>query len=520
MTNISRLEETLASLPIRYPGPGGAAAVVKDGEVLARHAWGFANAEAAIPFKPSTLFRMCSITKQFTCAVLLEALRDPTVLDTAVAAKLPNLEERAPGILHLAHNQSGLRDYWAVAMLHGSPVEGHFGDREAGRVIRGTRSLQFAPGSAYSYVNQNFRLLSDILQDHTGRSFADLLRQHVFEPFDMEHAFLAADTRSMPDGTTGYEGSESSGFRAAENNVLWTGDAGLGASLDDMIAWEKAIDRDRHNPDGLYNRLSAPVAFSNGSPARYGFGLARTTPFGLVATGHGGALRGWRSNRIHIASERLSVIVLFNHMSNTLNAVHDLVAATLDLPIEVPPHPGKVDSRLPGLYFERETGLALQVDASEGSMRLRYAYGAEYLDTVSPTHAGTDGTRIALDGDRLTVTRPLENRVTTLVKREKTIGKLDIAGEYLCGELDAALHIVNAGGTLYATFSGMLGAGRMEQLQPLSDDLWQLPCLRALDHAPPGQWTLAFTRGDQGDIRGVSVGCWLARNLFYERAHP
>ena len=61
----------------------------------------------------------------------------------------------------------------------------------------------------------------------------------------MASALLAADTRAMPDGTEGYEGTPAGGFRAAENRILWTGDAGLGACLDDMIAWERHIDATR-----------------------------------------------------------------------------------------------------------------------------------------------------------------------------------------------------------------------------------------------------------------------------------
>ncbi len=113
---------------------------------------------------------------------------------------------RAPGALHLCHNQSGLRDYWAVAMLHGSPVEAPFGDTEAARVIAGTRTLHFAPGTRYSYVNQNFRILSDIVQERTGRSFAELLRTRIFERAGMATALLAADTSAMPDGTAGLRG--------------------------------------------------------------------------------------------------------------------------------------------------------------------------------------------------------------------------------------------------------------------------------------------------------------------------
>ena len=230
------------------------------------------------------------------------------------------MTQPAPGALHLCHNQSGLRDYWAVAMLHGSPVEAPFGDTEAASVIGDTRTLHFSPGTRFSYVNQNFRILSDIMQDRTGHNFADLLRTRIFGRTGMETAFLAADTNAMPDGTQGYEGNQATGFRAAENRIVWTGDAGLGASLNDMIAWENYIDATRDDPNGLYNRLSAPVTFAGGNPAPYGFGLGRSMEFGFPVTGHGGALRGWRSHRLYAPSERVSVVVMFNHMADARGA--------------------------------------------------------------------------------------------------------------------------------------------------------------------------------------------------------
>jgi D-aminopeptidase len=155
------LERAVELLPLSYPGPGGAVAVLRDGEVLVRHCWGWANAERRIPFTPRSLFRMCSITKQFTCSVVLDAFPDPSELDADVRAHLPLLEQPAPTAAHLCHNQSGLRDYWALAMLHGSPAEAPFGDSDAARVIGGIRTLHFAPGTQNSYVNQNFRILSE-----------------------------------------------------------------------------------------------------------------------------------------------------------------------------------------------------------------------------------------------------------------------------------------------------------------------------------------------------------------------
>ena len=59
---------------------------------------------------------------------------------------------------------------------------------------------------------------------------------------------------------------------------------------------------------------------------------------------------------------------------------------------------------------------------------------------------------------------------------------------------------------------------RMELLGAVGADVWVLPCPRALDHTPPGDWTLAFQRDTTGRVAGVQVGCWLARLLPYRRS--
>ncbi|GBQ09664.1 D-aminopeptidase [Swaminathania salitolerans] len=521
------LEKCLGALPSRYPGPGGAAAVIHRGEVVASRSWGFANAEMRLRFTPRTQFRMCSITKQFTCLLLDQWLsdhgEDRTRLDAAISARLPRLEEAPPGIMDLAHNQSGLRDYWAIAMLHGAPTESIFGPCEAKRLISGTRHLHFRPGTSYSYVNQNFRLISDILEEETGRSFAELLSTRIFGRCGMDHAFLAANTAALPDGTQGYEGNEASGYRPAENAILWTGDAGLGASLEDMIAWERAIDAQRDDPDGFYNRLSRDVTFSDGTPARYGFGLQRGHLHGRAMTGHGGALRGWRSHRLHLAQERLSVVVMFNHMSDAHLAAAELAAAALDL-ASPSPAPSGGRGAFSGAFLDEETGLSASIAPSrtpdgceDGRLALRYAWPPETLDDWDAAHAGRHGTRLALQGSDVRMIRPQENRTISLRRLMPPSGRTDLDGLYFCEELDTGITIAVTSGTPYGAASGALGAGRMERLLPLGEDVWLMPCLRALDHSPPGYWTLVFHRAPDGRVEALTVGCWLARALRYRR---
>ena len=333
----------------------------------------------------------------------------------------------------------------------------------------------------------------------------------------MESAFLAADTRAMPDGTQGYEGTPASGFRVAENRILWTGDAGLGASLDDMIAWERHIDATRDDPDSLYARLAAPVAFADGAPASYGFGLARSTEFDRRVVSHSGALRGWRSHRLYCPQERISIVVLFNHMADAQAAAHDVLAAMLDA------RKPAADPALPppdwlGVWIEPETGLATRIDPGvPGEVQLRFGHVAEKLRLRPDGSATNDRVTLRRDGSALRLERPGENLRTILAPAAPGDAEPDVAGRYRCAEIAAELDIVDAGGALYGACTGALGRGRMEQLAPIAPDLWILPCPRALDVAPPGVWTLALRRDAAGQVVGLTLGCWLARGLSYDR---
>ncbi len=506
----SALDTALTAIPARYIGPGGAIAVLRHGEILARHSWGWSDAERRIPFTPETMFLVCSITKQFTCALMLDQHPDPTALDADIAARMPLLAN-APGTLHLAHNQSGLRDYWATAMLCGAPVEGVFTEGDARRLIARTSSLHFAPGTRYSYCNQNFRLIGDVTAARAGRPFAELLRERILAPAGMPHARLAADTADVPGGTIGYEGSAETGFRPAVNNIIWTGDAGLAASLDDMIAWERHIDAHRDDPRSLYQRQSAPVHFADGNLAGYGYGLARMKLLGRDATGHGGGLRGWRSFRFYIPAERISVVVLFNHMTDPRAAALDILAAVLG---ETPPTPLSIPAPAwTGRYMEPETGLATRIEpAGDGKLKLHFATGTDLL-TATQDGAYTAGAmRLEKSGDTLHMIRPTDNLACTLTPVEGPAPH-DISGTFHNPELDATLTVTASGGGLYGAFSGELGDGAMVPLLPHGPDIWLLPMPRALDSAAPGDWTLAFERGPTNTITGVTIGCWLARRI-------
>lgn len=514
--DLQALERTLDLLPNQFRGPGGVAGVVHEGKVIARRAWGYADIATRQEMGAQTRLPICSISKQMTCALLLDMFGTPEALDPALPALLPNLEGQMPTVAQLCHNQSGLRDYWALTVLQGAAPEDQF-TREAGSaLLRQMQHTHFTPGMSYSYSNGNFRLLAELIENASGQDFGTLLHERIFTPAGMTSAVLWPDASKPLDGVIGYEGNDDLGFLPAGLGIYWFGDAGIWASLEDMLAWETHIDATRDDPNGLYNRISAPVRFADGAPAAYGFGLRHDQIPGGTITGHGGALRGFSSFRLHDAARRLSIYVNFNHESGAIRAARRLLEAAIGQKLDPAP---KAASGWGGLWMDDEAGLFIRTTATAQGVKLNYQHTAQVLIAEDGQHAALAGISLQRDGEQLSMRRRDENLTVT----GRPVTPLDladsagIAGRYHSDEMAAGIEIFSRDGGTYIGFEGALGTGPVERVYPLAADLWSVPSRRSMDASPPGEWTLQICRDDQGAVTGLVIGCWLARNISYRR---
>ena len=515
------LGQALDRLPGRVKGPGGVAGVVKDGRVVARRVWGYADLAARQPMTAETLLPICSISKQFTCAVLMDQIADPATLDPWVADLLPNLPGPLPTVKQLCDNQSGLRDYWALTVLHGAAPEQVFARQDALPLLARMKTGHFAPGTSYSYCNTNFRILAELVERATGRGLGDLLTERVFGPAGMATARLLPDTRHNVGGVVGYEGNDDLGYVPAQNGIYWIGDAGISATLDDMLAWEAHIDATRDDPRGLYNRLSVPPVFADGAPAFYGNGLGHLTVAGRKVTGHGGALRGFRAKRLHVAAERLSVVVMLNHQGDAHGAATALIAAALGA-LTLGALAEKTAACPPGWagwWMDDAQGLLVRLTPGADGLTASYGSESNTLQVVDDSVAAGEGVGLERSGDDLILRRAEEN-LTVTARRLTTVDVADgkaLAASYWSPELEASLEITSRDGATFAGFAGLLGPGPMERMYPVAADLWVISTRRSMDAPSPGDWTLRVRRDQAGGVSGVVLGCWLARGVVYTR---
>ena len=489
-----------------------------------------------IPMTSATLMPICSISKQFLCLVIASLKHDPTPhmaktsgdvfqqLTTELGRKMPQLINHVDGeltIAHLYNMQSGIRDYWAMTVLWGAKPEEPFSIAyDAPQALDRTKSFHFAPGTEFSYSNVNFHVLARLVETISGHSLEQLLAERVFIPAGMKTASLKPNTRGPPLPIVGYEGNEKSGYVPADNGIEWSGDAGIVASLDDMIAYERYLEKSWEDKSSTYSMIAEPQTYKNGSPAPYGFGLVRADVAGKTTIGHGGALRGFRLHRLHVPSEHFSVVVMFNHEAVSQAAAEVIVRKVLATE-ETKAGPAKPAEEWKGSFLDEETQLMVIVNFSEKGELMIFG---EKMQMKDDKHAECRGMTASVDGDTLTVTRSGHNRKYQAKRIAKpaeselsTLRKAGYAGEYRCEESDSTFTCTGEGGIMYGSFDGYLGKGPMYLMRYMSQDVWLLACMRSMDAPAPGDWTVVFRRGESGGITGVTIGCWLARRVDYVR---
>ena len=166
-------EEPLAAridriLTEAYPdpdGPGAALLVVQGGEVVYRGARGMADVELGVPLSADHVFRLGSITKQYTAAaILLLEERGELSVDDPITKYLPDYPTHGHEITieHLLTHTSGIYNYTDVPGYMDQPVRRDVTTTELVGMFRDL-DMEFAPGERWDYG------LGVLAESHMGR---------------------------------------------------------------------------------------------------------------------------------------------------------------------------------------------------------------------------------------------------------------------------------------------------------------------------------------------------------------
>jgi CubicO group peptidase (beta-lactamase class C family) len=497
---------------------GCAVGVARNGRTLLSRAYGSANLEHDIPNTPETVFEAGSVSKQFTAAaVVLLARQGKLSLDDDVRKHVPEVPDYGTPITlrHLLNHTSGLRDWGSVMQLAGWPrgtriyTHAHTLD-----VVSRQKSLNFTPGTEYSYSNTGYNLLAIVVERVSGTSFAEFSKRELFQPLGMTRTEWRDDfTRTVRGRATAYVMNDGAWHQQMPfENVH--GNGGLLTTVGDLLRWNQALDSG--TIAGL-DTLETQGVLSNGRKIFYALGLGVADFRGVREVSHSGATAGYRAYLARYPETGVSVALLCN--AGNANPELATRAAAVFMADRLRPEGGPAPApavaveaaeleRRVGMYRSRRTGAPLRMLMADG--KLRTGGGTELVPVGERTFRfGASPTRLEfVDGTPVQVRIVYPDGDTVMYEpaaaADSSAANLaTYAGEYRSDEAEATYTAAVVDGALVL------------RMRPAAS--FRLTPTYADAFSGPGGSIIRFIRGADGRVQAFTFGTDRVRELRFDR---
>jgi CubicO group peptidase (beta-lactamase class C family) len=183
----------------------GSVLVAYEGNVIFSKGYGMANFEHTVTNTPQTVFRIGSITKQFTAtAILLLQELDLIHINDPISNCLPDYPNGEKiTIHHLLTHTSGIPSF--TSFIDYKKIMKHPTTLEEGVSKFKHLPLVFEPGEKYEYSNSGYLLLSYIIEKIVNKSFESYLDESILNALGMKQTGHDNIKKLLKNRASGYE---------------------------------------------------------------------------------------------------------------------------------------------------------------------------------------------------------------------------------------------------------------------------------------------------------------------------
>ena len=328
------LEQTINRALHEFNTPGMAVGIVKNQEVIFAKGFGTASIESATQVKPSTLFRIGSLSKAFTASGLA-ILVDQGKLnwDDKVQTYLPNFAlysayvSKNFTVLDLLTHKSGLASGAGDSMIW--PEPSGFSRQE---VVHNLRYLspQYGFRAQYAYSNVLYITAGELIEKISGLAFEKFIDTHIFAPLDMNCFAGDIPKQNLPHVALAYGYNDARGIypiprnSASEKGIMASAAGGIVCDLDSMNKWAKAWLNVNTLPvsEQSYKVMTSGHTVLSVSDEeqnwdmtlfkQYGLGWRLSNIGHLATISHTGTISGYQSYLLLVPQLDLGIVILNN----------------------------------------------------------------------------------------------------------------------------------------------------------------------------------------------------------------
>jgi CubicO group peptidase (beta-lactamase class C family) len=304
--------EQLLAEQYEADGPGGAILVARKGNVLYEGGFGMANIEATEKNTAGNIFKIGSITKQYTAVAIL-MLEEQGKLNTSdlLTRHLPDYPEHGITIAQLLNHTAGVPSYTNFPTFLNEVAQTK--TPEAIMASFKDLPLDFDPGTDFSYSNSGYIVLGILIEKLSGQDYGSFIEENIFKKIGMNSTYYGRDSDDYANMATGYSLGADGFEPAMKYSMTFPYAAGsIISTVGDQFMWIKAIRDNKLISAKSKQKAWANTRLPNGELTNYGFGWMMNDVNGSASIEHGGGIFGFVSSGIYVPEEDVFVSILTN----------------------------------------------------------------------------------------------------------------------------------------------------------------------------------------------------------------
>ena len=202
-----------------------------------------ANLELNVPMRVDNVFRIGSITKQFTAVAILQLMEQGKLrLQDEITKFIPDYPTQGYKITidHLLTHTSGIRNYSSIKdTVQRGTLD--FTPKEMIDYFK-HEPMRFAPGTKWEYSNSGYFLLGYIIEEITGKTYREYLEENIFKQLGMSNSLYASDIRLVNNRAGGYTKGDKGFENAPPISMTQVYSAGsIQSTVEDLFQWHRAV---------------------------------------------------------------------------------------------------------------------------------------------------------------------------------------------------------------------------------------------------------------------------------------
>lgn len=375
--------DALAAQYLEKPGAVGLSiAIARGGRVVLAKGYGVADAEFDVKADADTLFRIGSVTKQFTAALVMRYVEQGKLsLDDDVSKYVPEfpLQGKRVTIRQLLNHTSGIPSYTDVGEEWQKKWPLDLSHEELLALVK-DKPFDFEPGTKWAYNNTGYYLLGMVLEKVGGKSYGALITGEIAKPLGLTRTRRDSNVELIKNRAQGYAFERTPlGSKLVNDQVFGAGQPGAAGMLlstaRDLVTWQMALTSGKVVSSESYTAMRTPTILPDGKDTGYGFGLVVDDLDGHERVQHGGGIFGFNSMLAWYPKDDLHVAVISNGEPLRSDSVADDLV-WIGLGIERPavkdePIPSARLTQLVGTYDLEGLGFESDVTTEGGKLFLQ-----------------------------------------------------------------------------------------------------------------------------------------------------